>query len=100
MIKQGTWVQIQSVILLPEYRAKGIPEDTSKTPLLLWVKGTLLDEAKLGDIVRIQTITGRIETGTLLDASPAFHHDFGDDVPELREIDQMVRRLVFGGDVQ
>ena len=33
MIKKGTWVEVEEIVLLPEDRSTAIPEETKKTPL-------------------------------------------------------------------
>jgi len=96
MISKGTWVQIRKIVLEPNERASNVPEDTAKVPLLMWVKGRLLEDGELNAIVSVKTMTGRIEEGFLVDSSPSFRHDYGDLVPENLEIAFMVKRLVFG----
>jgi len=96
LISKKAWVQITKVILKPEERFQTLPLDTLKCPLTMWVKGFLLEDANLGDFVSIQTITGRTETGTLICENPAYHHDFGDFVPELLQIDHMVKTKLDG----
>ena len=91
MIKKGSWVQIHKVILSPEERTASIPDETKKVPLELWVKGFLMEDAKINDTVTIQTLTDRLESGTLIAVNPAYHHDYGDFIPELLEIDKMVK---------
>jgi hypothetical protein len=34
-VAKGTWVEIESIVLKPEERAPGLPEDTAKTPYVL-----------------------------------------------------------------
>lgn len=95
MIKKGAWVQIKKIILAPEERAENIPADSKNVPLIMWVKGFLLEDAALGDEVAIETITGRLEKGTLVAANPAYKHDYGDFVPELLEINKKAKGIVF-----
>ena len=33
MAKKGDWVQIHNIVLTPEQRAAGVPDDTKKCPL-------------------------------------------------------------------
>lgn len=99
MIKKNTWVQIKKVILNPEERTGSIPEETKKVPLLMWVKGFLLEDAEIGDLVKVKTLTNRLESGTLLVEKPAYMHTYGRFVPELLEIGQMLRHTLFGGDL-
>lgn len=98
MIKKGEWVRIHRVILTPEERTGKLPEDTRKVPLEMWIKGYLEDDAEIGEEVEIETVTGRTETGTLLETNPAYRHDFGECIPELLAVDRQVRKIVFGGD--
>jgi len=98
MIKKGTWVRIHKIILEPSERAPQVPEDTRKVPFEMWVKGFLLQDAEMGDEVTIETVTGRTETGNLVEVNPYYEHDFGKFVPELLAIDKQVREIVFGGE--
>lgn len=96
MISKGTWVQIHRIILSPEERAPQVPEDTKQVPLEMWVKGYLLEDSNMGDVVRVQTLTDRIEEGELVHVHPSYKHNYGSFVPELLAITQMVRELTFG----
>ena len=99
MAVKGDWVQVHIVVLQPEQRAHGIPDDTHGVPLEMWVKGTLLDgKADLGDTVSVLTRTKRTVSGTMCAVNPSFSHSFGDFVPELLTIDETVRGIVFGGE--
>ncbi len=98
MVKKGEWVRIHKVILKPEERAPQVPDDTKKVPLEMWVKGFLQEDANFGDTVEIETVTGRKETGELIELNPYYTHNFGVFVPELIEIDKQVRGILFGGD--
>lgn len=96
-IAARSWVEIHQVVLTPEERAPGIPEDTSKVPLEMRVKGFLIEEAELGDMVEITTPIGRRLKGRLLEGNPAFRHDFGAPVPELLEIGRQLKELLNEG---
>lgn len=98
MIKENTWVQIKKIILKPEERTDNIPEETKKVPLLMWVKGKLLAKAEIGDEVEVKTLTGRIETGTLIEANPAYMHTYGKFIPELLEINHILKKTLYGGE--
>jgi hypothetical protein len=98
LIKKGSWVQIKKIILNPEQRANNLPEATKKVPLLLWVKGTLLSDSEMNDMVEIKTVTGRIESGELIDVNPSYLHNYGKYMPEIQEIDRIVKSTLFGGD--
>ncbi len=98
MIKKNTWVEIEKVVLTKEERADNIPQDTKAHPLMMWVKGFLLEDATLDSTVKIKTKTGRIEEGKLVKASPSFNHNFGNYVSELAKIDEIVLSSLYGDD--
>lgn len=98
LIKKNTWVQIKKTILEPKERTGNIPEETKKVPLLMWVKGYLLSDASIGELVEIKTLTGRIEKGELIEANPAYMHTYGKFVPEILEIDKLLKDTLFGGE--
>lgn len=98
MILKNSWVQITKEILKPDERAKNLPEPTKKVPLKMWVKGYLQNDANIGDSVKIKTITGRVETGVLIEKNPSYKHNYGNFVPEILEIDKIVKSTLFGGD--
>lgn len=96
--KKGDWVKIHSIVLKPEQRAPQVPDDTKKVSLETWVKGFLLEEASIGDLVEVKTYTGRLVKGTLVEVAPTFRHSFGENIPELLEIGLQLRSILFGGD--
>ena len=99
MSKKGDWVRIHNIVLRAEDRTAKIPEDTQKCDLEMWVKGSLIeDEAQVGDIVTVETATGRKEKGVLLEENPHYTHSYGDFVPEIIEIDKRLRKIMSGGD--
>lgn len=95
--KAGTWVRIHDIILAPGERATNLPEDTKKVPLEMWTKGFLLEEASIGDTVEVETITGRIVKGTLVEVSPYYNHDFGKYIPEIMEVGLQLKKILWGG---
>lgn len=98
MIKKNTWVRIKKIILEAHERTGNIPEDTKKVPLEMWTKGYLLNDANTGDIVKIKTLTGRIEEGKLIEVNPSYMHTYGKFVPEVLDIGRRVKDALFGGD--
>ncbi len=91
---KGQWVQIEAQILSPKERAQGIPEDTSKLPYVMRVKGYLEDdEAAPGDTVSIRTLIQRLLTGKLLEVEPAYKHNFGSHVAELADAGNTISQL-------
>ncbi len=85
-IIQGTWVEIELVILKPEERADSLPADTRKVPYTLRVSGFLAQDGELGQPATIHTIIGRQLTGTLVTILPSYSHSFGTTIPELLTI--------------
>ena len=100
MAKQGDWVRIHRVILAAEERTANLPEDTKKVPFEMWVKGHLLEDGELGDQVRIRTVSGREEHGTLIEVNPQFDVNFGAFVPEILEMDVRLRTALFGKEAE
>jgi hypothetical protein len=96
--KKGDWVKIYRVILKPEERAPQVPDDTKLVPLEMWVKGFITADAELGDIVEVKTITGRMESGKLVEINPTYTHSFGNFIPELLQIGLDLKQILFGGD--
>lgn len=97
MIKKNSWVQIKKIILEPEERTTHLPEPTKQVPLVMWVKGYLLEDAERNSKVFVKTITGRKESGLLVCENPSYLHTYGAFVPEILEIDRIVKTELFGG---
>ena len=97
--KAGDWVQIRQTVLEPSERAPQVPEDTKQVPLLLWVKGYALHDGIKGQEVEIETVTGRLVKGELVEVNPRYTHDFGDFVPELLKIDRQLKEILYGGGI-
>lgn len=96
-IKAGTWVQVHEIVLKPEERTGKLPEDTKKVPLEMWVKGFLKEDAAIGDTVEIETLTGRMVSGSLVAVEPAYSHGFGDIyIPEMLQIGMQARAILRG----
>jgi hypothetical protein len=85
-ICKGTWVEVERVLLKPEERAPNLPADTAKVPYVLRVSGFLLEDADLGQQVKIRTIIGQVHSGKLRIQNPGYGHSFGHTVPELLKI--------------
>ncbi len=90
MIKKNSYVEIEVTILKNNERAPRVPEDTKLVPLKMRVKGVLLSDAKIGDNVKIKTDTNRVEEGILIKNNPAYLHNFGDFVKELKEVRNII----------
>ena len=92
--KKNEWVQISQVVLEPSQRAPQVPEDTSKVPLTLLVKGFLTHDANLGDTAIITTVIGRTISGTLVAINPSYNHSFGPPPPEFMSIGSELRGML------
>ncbi len=90
MIEKNTYVRIRRTLMKPEERSPHLPEDTKKVPLKMWVKGYLQEEADCFDIVTVKTTTGRFETGRLKEANPPYKHTYGDFVPEILKLRDII----------
>ena len=90
--RKGDWIRIRAVILSPKDRSPNLPEDTRRVPLEMWTKGTLQNEsAALGDHVTVETASGRTARGEFIEAAPAWHHGFGEYIPQLDEIGRRLK---------
>lgn len=99
MAKKNDWVMIRKTVLEAGARADAVPDDTKAVPLVMWVKGHLLnDAAEIGDQVEIKTRTGRKETGELEQVNPMYELNYGDFVPEIIRIGDDARNILFGED--
>lgn len=92
--KKGDWVQIRQIVLEPGQRSSQVPEDTSKVPFILLVKGFLTSDANLGDKVTITTVIGREITGELVAVNPGYNHSFGPPPRELMSIGSELRSIL------
>ena len=98
MPKTGDWVLIQWTTLTKQQRATQIPDDTKQVPLETWVKGYLQSDAKIGDEVTVKTVTGRLETGKLIEVNPTYRHSFGEFIPEILETRKRLHLARYGGE--
>ena len=85
--KDSEWVQIGIVIFKPEQRVAKMPEDTKKTPYLMYARGFLVEgSGVVGEPATIRTLAGRILKGTLEIKDPIYEHSFGRCVKELVQV--------------
>ncbi len=97
MAIKGDYVTVYHIVLGPESRAPQAPDDTRACPLEMRVRGFLTADANLGEEVTVETITGRLVTGTLVEIAPTYTHSFGQHVPEIFAIGKQLRSMLFGG---
>lgn len=96
MIEKGTYVRIRKTLLKPEERSSNLPNDTKNVPFKMWVKGYLQEESELFDIGVVKTLTGRIETGRIKEFNPPYKHSYGDFVPEVMVLSDIIRKDMYG----
>lgn len=92
MIDKGSYVRIRKTLLNPGERSLNLPKETSLVPFKMWIKGYLQEDADLFDIVTVKTITGRYETGRLKEAFPAYKHNYGEFIPEILKLNDIIHR--------
>lgn len=95
--KKDDWVEIEQILLTPEQRAPQVTEDTKKTPLKQWIKGYLInDNAIIGDMIEIQTMSGRYVEGILSEVNPAYIHNYGSTIKELLDVGRELKhKLIY-----
>ena len=95
--KKDDWVEIEQILLTPEQRAPQVTEDTKKTPLKQWIKGYLInDNAIVGDMIEIQTMSGRYVKGILSEINPAYIHNYGSQIKELLDVSrELKQKLIY-----
>lgn len=94
MIKKGTWVEVEEIVLTPQDRATNIPDETKKTPLKCWIRGKCLSDSELGNEVQVETNVGRIARGTIVDIEPGYYHTYGKYVEEISNIGKQAREMI------
>jgi len=96
--RRGDWVEVAREILAPCERAPDLPEDTAKAPYTMRVRGIALEDASVGENLRVRTQAGRELEGELIAVRPGFEHTFGGCVPEIVEVRERLKRLARGGE--
>ncbi|MBX4270229.1 2-amino-4-oxopentanoate thiolase subunit OrtA [Clostridium estertheticum] len=94
MIKKGTWVEVEEIVLTPKDRAKNIPDETKKTPLKCWIRGKCLSDCELGNEMQVETNVGRIATGIVVQIEPGYYHTYGKYVEEISNIGKQAREII------
>lgn len=94
MIKENTFVRIKKVILNPDSRSKNLPKETKRVPLVMWTKGFLLHDAKIGENVEVKTLSGRVESGVLVDYNHIQKVDYGEYIKELESVGTFAKEVL------
>ena len=96
MIKKGSFVRIEKVILEASERKSKIPEETKNTPFKMWTKGFLLEDCEMGAIAKIKTKSNREDFGTLVEVNHCYDLGYGEYLPEMTEIDVILKEERYG----
>lgn len=83
IVAKGTWVEVERVLSRPGERLPALPRDGARAPQVVRVSGFLLEDAELGQNVRIRTIIGNEHAGKLRIENPGYGHSFVNTFPEL-----------------
>jgi hypothetical protein len=94
-IRQGAFVEITMTLLDPAERAEHLPEDTKKVPFEARIKGFLLEDASIGEKVKIRTLIDRVIEGNLVGENLPLKHGFGRPATELLQIAREIRKELF-----
>ena len=87
IIPKGTWVEVERALPMGNRRLPSRPLALGKPSCeMLRISGFLLEDAELGQQVRIRTIMGKLHVGKLRIQSPSYGHSFGHTVPELLKV--------------
>ena len=93
-MKKNDYVLVKNTVLNPSERAPQVPDDTKQVPLVMWVKGFLLEDSEIGKIATVKTMTGRTVEGEVVAHNPRYEHDFGDFVEELLYVGNQIRDII------
>jgi len=95
LIKKGTFIEIETVVLECEDRSSAIPEDTKQTPLRMWVRGFANSDCELEENVEITTPIGRTMKGIVKIVEPGYSHGFGRYVSEIAYVGKQAKEMLF-----
>ena len=87
-------MRIHRVELPPSERAAGVPDDTAACSFEAWINGWLVEQVRLGEHARIETLSGRVVEGTLVATGPGYDHSFGSPPPALQRAGRRAQRVL------
>ncbi|SUY46131.1 Uncharacterised protein [Clostridium putrefaciens] len=94
MIRKGTWIEIEEVVLEVDDRASNIPIETKATPLKCWIRGYCMEDCDLGEYVQVKTNIGRIAKGVVVEVEPGYYHTYGKYVSEISRIGIQAKEMI------
>ena len=80
IVAKGTWVEVERAVARGD--RSGFPVRDARPVQAVRVSGFLLEDAELGQHVRIRTIVGNEHTGKLRIENPGYGHSFCNTFPE------------------
>lgn len=83
IVAKGTWVEVERIVARPGDRLPNLSRDAAKPPQVVRVAGFLLEDAELGQHVRVRTIIGNEHSGKLRIENPGYGASFVNTFPEL-----------------
>ena len=95
-VPEGTWVEVQQVVLKAGERAPNVPDDTARVDFVARIRGFLLADAPMGAEATVRTLAGRQVSGRLTAVNPRNPADFGNPVPELLRLGEEARDALEG----
>jgi len=95
-VPEGTWVELQQVVLEAGNRAPNVPDDTARVDFVARIRGFLLTDAAMGGEAIVRTLAGRQVSGRLTVVDPRNPADFGNPVPELLRLGEAARDALDG----
>ena len=90
---------VLSLVMMLSFASVAFAADIADGQVYFGVKDDPI-YANPGDEVTVETVVGRLEKGTLIDDAPYYDHSYGKFVPELIEVDKVLRKEMaeIGGD--
>jgi hypothetical protein len=95
-VPEGTWVELQQVVLEAGNRAPNVPDDTARVDFVARIRGFLLTDAPMGGEAIVRTLAGRQVSGRLTAVNPRNPADFGNPVPVLLRLGEAARDALEG----
>lgn len=84
-IPKGTWVEVERILTGAGRRLQAWPFDGDRpSPVALRVSGFLMEDAELGQAVRVRTVNGKVYVGQVRIENPGYGYSFAHSAPELR----------------
>ncbi|BDU78503.1 hypothetical protein [Mesoterricola sediminis] len=83
IVAKGTWVEVERIVTRPGERISSLGREAARPPQVVRVAGFLMEDAELGQHVRVRTIVGNEHSGKLRIENPGYGASFVNTFPEL-----------------